>query len=96
MQDDETEVYKRRPSPHELFEVWGYLQEVWVEQVSARDRIGFKLAVFSKGNHYDEWDGFVMYLDIEQTVALSQLQLLLDAMEKRWLVKVHYYERLKE
>lgn len=74
----------------DLIDWYGYVTELWVEQEDERDQIFFTLQTelffgFVLVKEYT----FCIYLDVGTTVALAQLQLLRDALEHDYLVRVH-------
>ena len=95
MVDREHIEYPSRPASNEQREISGYVEQIWVEQTGERDRVGFTLSECVTGpmSPRVDMDNFVFYLDVGQSVALCQLLVLIDAMEGRWLAKVHYQIR---
>ena len=85
--------YLERPNHSELYKTAGYVHDVRVEQEDARDQLQFTLAEYLPwGDDYIEFlISYSIYPDVGTTVALSQMKLLQDSMEKAWPVEIHYH-----
>lgn len=76
-----------------LLAVYGYVEYIQVEQMNSRDQVTVKLRQY---NAEDDLEGeafrYTTYLDTGTTVALAQLQLLRQGLDRGGAVKLRYVE----
>lgn len=80
---------------HELWETVGYVEQIWSEQEGGRHAVYFKLRIYLSEDE-QRTRTFMIYLDVATTVALTQFQLVRDALWSKvylktpHLVRVHF------
>ena len=80
-----------RPGLHDegMYQAAGYVLFVQTEKASTRDQIWFGLRRFFEASYVDQ--SYMVHLDVDTTVALTQLQLLRDAMTQELPVEVFFW-----